>query len=361
MTLFQCLQAVFVLAEEPPSLVAPRVTGHFRALVEDAYVRDAGADHDCLASQVRGDRVPIGVELDPRVRRHHGRHDFIRVEGDRRQGTQHRAFLLEAIHGTLLGGLVDADVGHFVQPVRGELGVVFPAGQLFVATLQGIVFDVAHTAFGDAFRFRIAARASNRLHAEMAAQRKELRMEASVASRTVHDGRFQVVDNDLSEAAAEEVQGVNQRAVEIRFFLRETEFDVAEAAEAQRGNQHGDASGRLTDHHAPTVAPVDLHRLARFVKHLLVDASGRRPDLTEITPHQRDAAPVSVVALGNLLQDPYGRELRVLFDQRVDPSVMRIENAARLFGRPLRRRLVHVQSLGYRLGTTMQTPSNRAS
>jgi len=55
MTLFQCLQAVFVLAEESPSLVAPRVTGHFRALIEDAYARDAGADHDRLTSQVRGD------------------------------------------------------------------------------------------------------------------------------------------------------------------------------------------------------------------------------------------------------------------------------------------------------------------
>ena len=105
-------------------------------------------------------------------------------------------------------------------------------------------------------------------------------MEAGGAARAVEHGRLQVVEDDGAGTAAEEGQGIDQAAVELGLALREGELDVEQPAVAEHGHEHRDLAGRGADLDAAAFAPIDLHRLGRFVVHLLVDAAARRPDLS---------------------------------------------------------------------------------
>ena len=107
-------------------------------------------------------------------------------------------------------------------------------------------------------------------------------MQTSVSARTVEHGRLQIVEDDLPGTAAKELQGMDQRPVEVGLALRETEFDVAQAAVTQHGHEHRDAARGVADLDPPTAAPIDLHGLARFVEHLLIDAPPGRPDLPQV-------------------------------------------------------------------------------
>jgi len=77
---------MFGLEDQLASLVTPRVAGPFGSLGEDADLRGVSANQDGLPRQLRQDGVAVAIEFDPRVGSHDGRNDFIRIEGDRRQG-----------------------------------------------------------------------------------------------------------------------------------------------------------------------------------------------------------------------------------------------------------------------------------
>ena len=47
---------------------------------------------------------------------------------------------------------------------------------------------------------------------------------------------------------------------------------------AEHGHKHGDLALGRTDLNRAAIAPVDLHGLARFIMHFLVDAAARRPN-----------------------------------------------------------------------------------
>ena len=196
---------------------------------------------------------------------------------------------------------------------RGQ--VVLEADQFVGAAGQGIVLHVAHASFDDSFRFRVAPCAGDRLQAEVAAQRQELGMETGSAARAVEHGRLQVVEDQAAGTAAEEGQGVDQAAVELGLALREGELDVDQPAIAEHGHEHRDLAGRRADLHAAAFAPIDLHRLGRFVVDLLVDAAARRTDLAQVAAHDDRAAGVALRSASDLLADAHGREVGILGQQ----------------------------------------------
>ena len=63
--------------------------------------------------------VTIAVELDPRMRSNHRRHDLIGIVGDCRQRVQQRSLFLEAIHRSFSGCFADPHIGDLVYlPVK---------------------------------------------------------------------------------------------------------------------------------------------------------------------------------------------------------------------------------------------------
>ena len=109
----------------------------------------------------------------------------------------------------------------------------------------------------------------------MAAQGQELGMEAGSAARAIEHGRLQVVEDHGPGTATEELEGVDQPAVELRLALRERELDVHQPAVAEHRHEHRNLAGRGTNLHAAALAPVDLHRLGRLVVDFLIDTPAR--------------------------------------------------------------------------------------
>ncbi len=85
----------------------------------------------------------------------HHRDGLVGVKPWLRKRAQQGSFLLEAIDWPLPGAAMLPDVGNFVSPVDRQAGIIFPAGQLIVAALQGVAFDVANIGFYRTFRFGI--------------------------------------------------------------------------------------------------------------------------------------------------------------------------------------------------------------
>ena len=96
----------------------------------------------------------------------------------------------------------------------------------------------------------------NRLQTEVPTQCQELGMQAGVSPRTVEHGRLEIVEDDLTRAAAVELQRMHKTTVELRFVLRETEFDVAEPAVAEDRDEHETHSATYcrcgSNHSAPS-------------------------------------------------------------------------------------------------------------
>ncbi len=196
-------------------LVATDMLGQHLTLVEDADRVAVGADRDRPASELRRCRIAVAVELDPRMGTDDRGHDLVGVQRDRRQRAQPRALTQEAIDRPLFGRLMEPHVGHLVTPQWCQSQVVLEARQLRPTAGQGVVLDVAHGPLDDPFGFRVASFASDRLQAEVTAQRQELGMETGGAARAVEDGGFQVVDDQGAGTAAEELQGVHHAAIEL--------------------------------------------------------------------------------------------------------------------------------------------------
>ncbi len=164
-------QLMFRQHEQLPAFIAADVPGHQLAFMQQTQFIAAGADGQGFAHELRRRRVAIAVEGDAGMRIDDGRHDFVRVEGHGGQRSQQGTLLLEAIDGALARGLMSADVGHLIAPVNRQSEVIFEARQLLGPAGQGVVFDVAHAAFDNAFRFRIPPRTGDWLQAEVTAQR----------------------------------------------------------------------------------------------------------------------------------------------------------------------------------------------
>src|ERR1022692_4087676 len=143
-------------------------------------------------------------------------------------------------------------------------------------------------------------------------------METGMAARAVEHSRFEVVEDQIARTAAEEGQSVDQASVELGLALRQGEFDVEQAAMAEHGYEHRDLAGRRANLYAAAFAPIDLHRLGRFVMHLLVDAPACWPDLAQVTAQDVRAAGVALWSASDLLADAHGREVGILGQQVLD-------------------------------------------
>src|ERR1700683_5212759 len=115
-------------------------------------------------------------------------------------------------------------------------------------------------------------------------------MKASMTPRAVEYGRLEVVEDQVARTAAEEGQRVDQTSVELGLALGQSELDVKQAAIAEHGHEHRDLAPGRAHLHAAAFAPIDLHRLGRFVMHLLVDAAACRPNPAEVAPHDAGAS-----------------------------------------------------------------------
>ena len=324
---FHRCQAVFVADDQPAPLVTAWVPRHFLARVDDPHLAGVGPQRDRLADQRRRHGVAVAVITHAGVGGDDQGNDLVGIEAQCRQGTQMRAFLLETVDGPLLGGGMQADIGHFVPPPGGQAVVRLPGGQLLAAARQGAAFDIPHAPLDDPFGFRVACRAGDRLQAEVAAEGQEVLMEASVPPRAVEHCGLEVVHDQLPRAALEELQGVHHAAVKVGLPLREAELDVAQPAVAEHGHEHRDPPRSLADRQPSAVAPIDLHRLARLVDHFLIDPSPRGPDLVQIAPYRVDRAAIAVLSLGDFLRDSRCVEVGILGQQRVDLRPVTVEDA----------------------------------
>src|ERR1022692_2282036 len=150
-------------------------------------------------------------------------------------------------------------------------------------------------------------------------------METGMAARAVEHSRFEVVEDQIARTAAEEGQSVDQASVELGLALRQGEFDVEKAAMAEHGYEHRDLAGRRANLHAAAFAPIDLHRLDRFVMHLLVDAAACRPNLAQVATQDDGASAVALGSACDLLADAHGGEIGILGQQILDLLHVRIE------------------------------------
>src|SRR5919201_3469631 len=114
------------------------------AFVQNADLIATGPNAHRPACQCWWYRVTVAIELDPRMGTGDGRHDFVGVEGDRRQLAEQRALVLEAIDGPLAGGFVNPHVSNLVEPPGRERQVILEVDQFLATSGQGISLDVAH-------------------------------------------------------------------------------------------------------------------------------------------------------------------------------------------------------------------------
>ena len=148
-------------------------------------------------------------------------------------------------------------------------------------------------------------------------------MQSRLAAGTVQDGRFKIVENNLSWAAAKEFQCMDQRAIEFAFALRDRTRCDAAGCKAQRPPTETVWEQLSPAHNRPN----PLAWPARIVIHFLVDASASGSDLPQVLPHHGGLATVWLVPLANLLQHTHCGQFRVFGDQ-VDLGFVGIENAA---------------------------------
>jgi hypothetical protein len=80
----QSFQLVRALTEDLSSGIGSGMTGDLATLVEDPDPVRIGSDQDRLLHELRRHGVAIVIESHPRMRRGHGRHDFIGIMGQRR-------------------------------------------------------------------------------------------------------------------------------------------------------------------------------------------------------------------------------------------------------------------------------------
>ena len=77
-------------------------------------------------------------------------------------------------------------------------------------------------------------------------------METGRPARAVDHACLQVVEDDGAGTATEEVESIDDPAVELGLALREGEFDVHQPAVAEHGDEDRDFAGRVADLHAAT-------------------------------------------------------------------------------------------------------------
>ena len=102
---------------------------------------------------------------------------------------------------------------------------------------------------------------------------------------------------------------MDQGSVKIGLALCQGEFDVTQAAVTEHGHEDVDPPPDLAQADAATLAPIHLQSLARLPVHLLIDPATWPTDLPHVTPHQRDATAVTVVATTDLFQHADRRQL----------------------------------------------------
>ena len=98
-------------------------------------------------------------------------------------------------------------------------------------------------------------------------------MQTGFAARAVQDGRLQIVEDNGTGTAFEELEGMDDSAVELLLALRECELDIDQPAIAEHGHEYRNFARRVANSHAAAFAPIDLHRLGRFVVDFLVDTA----------------------------------------------------------------------------------------
>jgi hypothetical protein len=148
--------------------------------------------------------------------------------------------------------------------------------------------------------------------------------------------------------AAEEVQRVHHAPIELGLMLRERELEVDQAAKAERRHQHRNLARGVAHGDTATFAPIDLHRLGRFVMDFLINPARRRPDLPQVSAQDDHAAGITVRRFRDLLVNADRGEGWITGEQRVDLGSERIDKARARRTLPTRR-LVETQSSGHRV------------
>src|SRR5271157_999199 len=121
-------------------------------------------------------------------------------------------------------------------------------------------------------------------------------MQTGFAARAIENGRLQIVEDNGTGTGAKKLEGMDDSAVELLLALRERELDIDQPAIAEHGHEHRSFARRVTDSHAAALAPIDLHRLGRFVVDFLVDTTARGTHFPQVTADEADAAGIAIGA-----------------------------------------------------------------
>ena len=116
----------------------------------------------------------------------------------------------------VLGSSMVADFRCFLAPADGQRGVILPAREFFITTLQRVALDIAHARLDDTLRLGIVPLASDGFQVVVTTQREKFRMQAGLPPDSIHDCGAQIIEDDLPRTAAKKFQRVNQGPVKLR-------------------------------------------------------------------------------------------------------------------------------------------------
>ena len=360
MSQLQGFQPMIGQTDQLVAVVAAGMTGRNFAVGNHAHLRVAGPNHYGCVLQLWRNRVTIPVEVDSRMGTDDRRHHFVSIERKSWQRTEDTGLLSESIDRSLPCRLMQPNVGDFITPGDSESPIVVPAHQFVLPACQRISLDITDARLDGPFRFRISPLAGNRFQTEVATECQKFRMQARLTSGTVQHGRFEIIKDDPTRTAAKERQGIHDRAVEFRLPLRQGEFDIAQSAVTQHRHKHGHLSLRAADADLPTVAPVDLHGLPRFVLDFLINTAASWSDLTKIDPNECQLSLVAVGPATNLFHDTRCRKLWIARQQCIDLWLPGVEQTASRSTSSFVRRMIHAERLRDSPLATAQTPGHGA-
>ena len=116
---------------------------------------------------------------------------------------------------------MNSHVGHLVSPIVGQFPIILPAGQFVDHGLPARSVSRSGRSFPpfpSILDLALAQAIGSQI--EVSAQFEELRMKAGVPARAADHRGFQVVEDDLPRAAAEELQGIDDAPIEIGLASR---------------------------------------------------------------------------------------------------------------------------------------------
>src|SRR5206468_11497178 len=228
------------------AIIAPGVFGHLIVLINETETIRVDLERQGLARQVCRDGVTVGVKDDAKAAIDLDRPDCRHIVGMNVKWLEARLLQFKQLHGSLVGGTVNANVGRGLQPLARRWIQGRPGWQL--QTVEEVSLRVAHgvldTPLFMSFANATGADGQAVVVSEVQVARIELRR---LTVGMMQDGGLTVVDHDRFRTTPKVLHGVLVAAQEVLLGLAQRELDVEHAAVAEHGGKEGELPTRRTD------------------------------------------------------------------------------------------------------------------